>query len=147
MATDSEIEELELKLEAKVCGLDIDRLGQLAELLVLEKEKLGRLQLPKRVREKIDQEVSEADDKKTLLIGLLAFVNGNQPPLKDATTKGTLTEVRVETTNPTEKASEKAQGAETKVHVDASKVLRREFKIHGVVAGKTDCRLPVWYGR
>ena len=35
----------------------------------------------------------------------------------------------------TGKASGKAQGAETKVIVDVSKVLRRELKIHGVVAG------------
>ena len=81
MATESEIEELQLELEAKVCGLDIDALGQLAEHLVLEKGKLGRLQLSKRVREKIGQEVREADDKKTLLVGLLAFVNGKAPPL------------------------------------------------------------------
>jgi len=123
------------ELEARVCGLDVDALGQLAEHLVLEKGKLGRLQLSKRVREKIDQEVSEADDKKTLLVGLLAFVNGKPLPLEDDTTKGTPTEVKVEPTNPTEKASEKAQGAETKVNVDVSKVVRREFKIHGVVAG------------
>lgn len=35
----------------------------------------------------------------------------------------------------TEKATQEAQGAETKVNVDVSKVLRREFKIHGIVAG------------
>lgn len=131
MATESEIEELQLELEAKVCGLDVDALGQLAEHLVLEKGKLGRLQLSKRVREKIEQDVSEADDKKTLLVGLLKFVDGKPPPLEDDTP----TKVKVEPTIPTEKASEKAQGAETKVNVDVSKVLRREFKIHGVVAG------------
>ena len=120
MATESEIEELQLELEAKVCGLDVDALGQLAEHLELEKGKLGRLQLSKRVREKIEQDVSEADDKKTLLVGLLAFVKEKPPPLE---------------VDPTEKASEKAQGAETKVNVDVSKVFRREFKIHGVVAG------------
>ena len=52
MATESEIEELQLELEAKVCGLDVDALGQLAEHLVLEKGKLGRLQLSKRKKEK-----------------------------------------------------------------------------------------------
>ena len=135
MATESEIEELQLELEAKVCGLDVDALGQLAEHLALEKGKLGRLQLSKRVREKIEQDVSEADDKKTLLVGLLLFVDGKPPPLEDDTTKGTPTKVKVEPTIPTEKASEKAQGAETKVNADVSKVLRREFKIHGVVAG------------
>ena len=79
--------------------------------------------------------MSKADDKKTLLVGLLLFVDGKPPPLEDDTTKGTPTKVKVEPTIPTEKASEQAQGAETKVNVDASKVLRWEFKIHGVVAG------------
>ena len=122
-------------MEAKVCGRDVDALGQLAEHLVLEKGKLGKLQLSKRVREKIKQDVSEADDKKTLLVGLLLFVDGIPPPLEDDTTNGTPTKVKAEPTIPTEKASEKAQGAETKVNVDVSKVLRREFKIHGTVAG------------
>ena len=135
MATESEIEELQLELEAKVCGLDVDALGELAEHLQLEKGKIGRLQLSKRVREKIEQDVSEADDKKTLLVGLLAFVNGKPPLLEDDTTNGIPSKVKVEPTNPTEKASEKVQGAETKVNVDVSKVLRREFKIHGFVAG------------
>ena len=135
MATESEIEELQLELEANVCGLDVDTLGQLAEQLALEKGKLGRLQLSKRVREKMEQDVSEADDMKTLLVGLLLFVDGKPPRLEDDTTKGTPTKVKVEPTIPTEKASEKAQGAETKVNVDVSKVLRQEFKIHGVVVG------------
>ena len=148
MATESEIEELQLELEAKVCGLDADALGQLAGHLVLEKGKLGRLQLSKRVREKIEQDVSEADDKKTLLVGLLAFVKGKPPQLQVDKTKGTPTKVKVEPTDPTEKASEKAQGAETKVNVDVSKVFRREFKIHGVVAGDNfKDGLLVWCGR
>ena len=111
MATESEIEELQLELEATVCGLDVDALGQLAEHLVLEKGKQGRLQLSKRVHEKIEQDVSEADDQKTILVGLLSFVDGKPPPLEDDTTKRTPTEVKVGPTIPTEKASEKAQGA------------------------------------
>lgn len=91
MATESEIEELQLELEAKVCGLDA--LGQLAEHLELEMGKLGRLQLSKRVREKIEQDVSEADDKKTLLVGLLAFVKEKPPPLEDDKTEVTPTKV------------------------------------------------------
>lgn len=93
MATESEIEELQLELEAKVCGLDVEALGQLAEHLELEKGKLGRLQLSKRVREKIEQDVSEADDKKTLLVGLLAFVKEKPPPLEDDKTEVTPTKV------------------------------------------------------
>ena len=129
MATESEIEQLQLELEAKVCGLDVDALGQLAQHLVLEKGKLERLQLSKRVGEKIEQDVSEADDQKTMLVGLLSFVDGKPPPLEYDTTKGTPTKVKVEPTIPTEK------GAETKVNVDVSKVLRWDFKIYGVVVG------------
>ena len=98
-------------------------------------KKVRTLALSKRICEKIEQDVSEADDKKTLLVGLIAFVDGKLPLLKDDTTEDKPAEVKVEPLNSTEKATEKAQGAETKVNVDVSKVLRWEFKIHGVVAG------------
>ena len=62
-------------------------------------------------------------------------MDGKPPPLEDDTTGVKSAKVKVEPLNSTEKATEKAQGAETKVNVDVSKVLRREFKIHGVVAG------------
>ena len=42
--------------------------------------------------------------------------------------------VIVEPLNSTEKATQEAQGAETKVNVDVSKVFRLDFKIHGIVA-------------
>jgi len=135
MAAEHEVEELQLQLESKVCGLGVDALAQLAEHLQVETKELGRLALSKRIREKIEQDVSEADDKKTLLVGLIAFVNGKPPPLEDDKTEDKSAKVKVEPPNSTEKATEKAQGAETKVNVDVSKVLRREFKIHGVVAG------------
>ena len=72
----------------------------------------------------------EADDKKTLLAGLTVFVTGKPPPLEDATTVDKPAKVKVEPLNSTEKETQEAQGV-----VDVSKVLRREFKIHGVVAG------------
>ena len=101
----------------------------------METKELGRLALSKRIREKIEQDVSEADNKKTLLVGLIAFVDGKPPPLEDDTTEDKPADVNVEPLNSTEKATEKVQGAERKVNVDVSKVLRREFRIHGVVAG------------
>jgi len=69
------------------------------------------------------------------LVGLIVFVDGKPPPLEDDTTEDKPAEVKIEPLNSTEKATEKAQGVETKVNVDVSKVLRPEFKIHGVVAG------------
>ena len=77
--------------------------------------------------------MSKADNKKTLIVGLLAFVHGKPPPLEDDTRKGTPTKAKVEPPTPTEKAT--AQGAETKVNANVSKMLRREFKIHGVAIG------------
>lgn len=68
--------------------------------------------------------------RKTLLVALLAFVDGKPSPLEDEQTK-----VKVESPNASEKATEKEQEAESKVNVDVSKALRRDFKIHGVVAG------------
>ena len=113
----------------------MDALAQLAEHFQVETKELGRLALSKRIREKIEQDVSEADDKKTLVVSLIAFVDGKPPPFEDDTREDKPAEVKVEPLNSTEKATEKAQGAETKVNVDVSEVLRREFKIHGVVAG------------
>ena len=131
MAAENEIEELQLQIESKVCGLTADGFKELAEHLKVEAKELGKLVLSRKIREQIEQELTEADDKKTLLVGLLAFVDGKPPPLEGETT----TTVKVEPHNSSEKATEKAQGAETKVNVDVSKVLRRDFKIHGVVAG------------
>ncbi len=127
----NEIEEPQLQIKSKVCGLAADGLKELAEHLQVEAKQLGTLALSRKIREKIEQESTKADDEKILLVGLLAFVNRKPPPLEDETA----TKVKVEPTNSSEKASEKAQGAETKVNVDVSKGLRRDFKIYGVVAG------------
>ena len=135
MAAEHKIEELQLQLESKVCGLGVDTLAQLAEHLQVEMKELGRLALSKKIRKQIEHDVNEADDKKMLLVGLIAFVNGKPPPLEGDTTEDKTAKVKVELLNLTEKATQEAQGAETKVNVDVSKVLRREFKIHGIVAG------------
>ena len=113
----------------------MDALAQLAEHLQVETKELGRLALSKKIREQIEHDVNEADDKKMLLVGLIAFVNGKPPPLEGDTTEDKTAKVKVEPLNSTEKATQEAQGAETKVNVDVSKVLTREFKIHGFVAG------------
>ena len=101
----------------------------------METKEVGRLALSKKIREQIEHDLSETDDKKILLVGLIAFVNGKPPPLEGDTTEDKTAKVRVEPLNSTEKATQEAQGAKTKVNVDVSKVLRREFKIHGIVAG------------
>ena len=62
MAAEHEIEEIQLQLESKVCGLGVDELAELAEHLQVETKELRRLALSKKIREKIEQDVSEADD-------------------------------------------------------------------------------------
>jgi len=66
MAAEHEIEELQLQLESKVCGLGVDALAQLAEHLQVETKELGRLALSKKIREQIEHDLSETDDKKIL---------------------------------------------------------------------------------
>ena len=89
MAAEHKIEELQLQLESKVCGLGVDTLAQLAEHLQVEMKELGRLALSKKICEQIEHDVNEADDKKMLLVGLIAFVNGD-------TTKDKPVKVKVE---------------------------------------------------
>jgi len=68
MVAEHEIKQLQLQLESKVCGLGVDALAQLAECLQVETKKLEHWR-SKRICEKIEQDVSEADDKKMLLVG------------------------------------------------------------------------------
>ena len=65
MVAGHEIEELQLELESKVCGLGVDALAELAGHLqvAMETKELGRLALSKKFREKIEQDLSEANDK------------------------------------------------------------------------------------
>ena len=101
----------------------------------METKGLGRLALSKKICEQIEHDLSEADNKKMLLVGLIAFVDGKPPPVEGDTTEDKTAKVKVEPLNSTGKATQEAQGAETKVNVDVSKLLRRKFKIHGIVAG------------
>ena len=51
MVAENEIDELQLQLESKVCGLGLDALAQLAEHLQEETKELGRLALSKTIGE------------------------------------------------------------------------------------------------
>ena len=99
MAAEHEIEELQLQFESKllltmVCGLGVDALAQLAEHLQVETKELGRLALSKKIREQIEHDLSEGDDKKMLLVGLIAFVNEKPPPLEGDTTEDKTAKVK-----------------------------------------------------
>ena len=98
-----EIEELQLQLESKVCAPGVDALAELAEHLQVEMKELGKLVLSKRIREELEQGLSEADDMKTLLVGLIAFVNGKPPLLEGDTKEDNIAKVKVEPLNSTKK--------------------------------------------
>ena len=86
MAEESEVEELQLQLESKICSIDLNGLVELAAHLKVESKELRKLALSKKIREEVENSLNEAEDKKTYLVGLLAFVNGKPPPLEgDAT--------------------------------------------------------------
>jgi len=82
MAGQTEIEELQLVLELEICGLSMEELVQVAEHVDVDTEGLCKLQLSKRVLEKIKKDLVESDDKKTLLEGLIKVVVWKPPHLK-----------------------------------------------------------------
>ena len=78
----------------------------------METKELARLVLSKRIRKKIDQDLSEVDDKTVLLVVyLIIFENGKPPLLEGDTTEDKPAKVKVEPLNLTEKkVTEEAQG-------------------------------------
>ena len=136
MAAQSEVEGLQLQLESKICSIDLNGLVELAAHLNVEFKELGKLALSKKIREDLENSLTETEDKKVYLVGLLAFVNGKPPPLEgDATANKEQVEVKHESPNQSGTLKEKTETKEPKVNIDVSKVLKCNFKIHGVVAG------------
>ena len=136
MATQSEVEELQLQLESKICSIDLNSLVELAAHLNVECKELRKLALSKKIHEEVENSLTETEDNKVYLVGLLAFVNGKPPPLEgDATANKEQVEVKHESPNQSGTLKEKTETKEPKVNIDVSKVLKCNFKIHGVVAG------------
>ena len=136
MAAQSEVEELQLQLESKICSIDLSGLVELAAHLNVEFKELGKLALSKKIREEVQSSLTETEDKKVYLVGLLAFVNGKLLPLEhDATANKEEVKVKHESLNHSETLKEKTETKEPKVNLDVSKVLKCDFKIHGVIVG------------
>ena len=76
MAAGSEVEELQLQLDSKICSIDLNGLVELAAHLNVESKELGKLALSKKIREEVENSLNEVEDKKIYLVGLVAFVNG-----------------------------------------------------------------------
>ena len=132
MVDTTEIEEIQLTLEAKICAMDTDMLMGLAVKLKVAVEGLRKLQLSKKIRERIETDVEECEGseaKKKCLEGFVEMVEGPPPLEGDFTTaaKTTKKEIEKETTQKPQKLAT----------VDIGKVLKRELKIHGqITAGE-----------
>ncbi|KAL9967448.1 hypothetical protein ACROYT_G025670 [Oculina patagonica] len=84
MVDTTEIEEIQLTLEAKICAMDMDMLMGLAVKLKVAVEGLRKLQLSKKIRERIETDVEECEGseaKKQCLEGFVEMVEG-PPPLE-----------------------------------------------------------------
>ena len=86
MMAGSEIDKLHLQRESKICVLSSEELVNLARHLGVESKELKKLVLSRRIREKIEGDLDEAEDTKLLLENRLAFVSGKPPLLEEETT-------------------------------------------------------------
>ena len=130
MAAESEVEEVQL--ESKICSIDLNGLVELAAHLKVESKELGKLALSNKIREEVENSL----DKKIYLVGLLAFVNGKPPSLEgDVTANKGQVKVKQESLKQSGTLKEQIEAKEPKVNLAVSKVFKRDFKIHGVVAG------------
>ena len=84
--TDSELKELQLRVEGGICKLPISEMEQLVEHVGLEsKEYKGKskLAMSKVVRAKVEDELGKAENKVEYLAELQNFTAGTPPPLKE----------------------------------------------------------------
>jgi hypothetical protein len=151
MAEQSEIEELQLALESEICGLTNEELIKVAQHVNVSTEGLRKLQISKRIREKIEADIEKSQDKKGLLQELSKVV-GVEPPALENPESDTLSQSQGEetqkqsnenqpepksmVTEPKSMVTEpKAMVTEPKVSVDIAKAFKRDFKIFGTVGG------------
>ena len=140
MAEQSEIEELQLALESEICGLTKEELTKVAKHVNVNTEGLRKLQISKRIREKIEAYIEKSEDKNTLLEELNNVVGLEPPPLENSQDNTTVNQVEnegqqeeVQETQP----EPKAKAAETKVSVDIAKAFKRDFEIFGTISGES----------
>ncbi len=144
MAEQSEIEELQLALESEICGLTNEELIKVAQHVNVSTEGLRKLQISKRIREKIEADIEKSQDKKGLLQELSKVVGVEPPPLENPESD-TLSQSQGEETQKQSNenqlepksmvAEPKSMVTEPKVSVDIAKAFKRDFKIFGTVGG------------
>ena len=137
MAEQSEIEELQLALESEICGLTNEELIKVAQHVNVSTEGLRKLQISKRIREKIEADIEKSQDKKGSLQELSKVVGVEPPPLENPESD-TLSQSQGEETQKQSNENQpepKSMVAEPKVSVDIAKAFKRDFKIFGTVGG------------
>ena len=134
-------ENLQLRLETEIGGLSVEALSKFAQHVEVNVEGLRKIQISKKVRDKIGC-VGVSEDKKALPEGYFGLVNPEPPPLEVeenevATSSETNNEAQVKKSD-TEPAS---KDPASEINVVLSRILKRDFKIFGVVGGdrQKDC--------
>ena len=134
-----EIEELQLALESDICGLSKEDLIRVAQHLKVNTEGLSRLQITKRIREKVESDLENSEDKKTLLQELSQVVGVRMPPLEleiqDDLVSHDTNENLQEQVEVDKQPTPKLNTPEAKVSVDIAKAFKRDFKIFGTIGG------------
>ena len=82
-----QIENLQLRLESEICGLSVEALSKFAQHVEVNVEGLRKIQISKKVREKIESKLEVSEDKKALLEGYFDQVTPNHHHLRLRTMK------------------------------------------------------------
>ena len=138
MAEQPEIEELQLALESDICGLTKKELLKVAKHVDVDTEGLRKLQISKRIREKIEGDIEKAEDKIAYLQELNQVVGVEPPPLEtqdNDLTRHDPNEDLQEQVEVDKQPAPKLNTPEAKVSVDIAKAFRRDFKIFGTIGG------------
>ena len=80
-----QIENLQLRLESEICGLSV--ISKFAQYVEVNVEGLRKIQISKKVREKIESKLEVSEDKKALLEGYFDQVTPNHHHLRLRTMK------------------------------------------------------------
>ena len=129
--SNSDIQKTQLSLETDICGLGQEKLISIAEHLNISTEGLRRLQLTRKIREKIEEELKDKEEveQKEFLYELSGFVVQGTPALEKQDVQGS----DKDTNSDFNKSS---NVEDISMHCDESKVsvkVKRDFKIYGRV--------------
>jgi len=115
------VEDTQFELEAKIYGLSSERLLELAERFDIQVVESRRPAITRCIVAGIAKLVEKSPKKMEFLAEIGDFINGNPPPLDTSEVSGVSSD------------SVSGKKPSQKVSIDVGKVLKKDFKIHGVV--------------